>query len=100
MERNAPGDMGEMQVGDVVLPAMGVSTQVATVMLPSGVETAMLLEVMFERPGEELPGRVTFAISTPGVPIVKQAIEEYERNLRKYLAGELEPVVIQAEGLG
>lgn len=88
---------GEVTVGDLALPVISVTTRVATIMLPSGVETAMLLDVYYHATRDGNEKRATFLISTAGVPVVKAAIAEYEQNLRKYLAGELEPVVIQAE---
>lgn len=86
---------GEVEGVQLILPATEVWTQVATAMTPTGVETAMLLSVSFEGPGG--PGEATFAVSTAGVPVLKRAIEEWERGLRGYLAGEVEPVVIQTE---
>lgn len=87
---------GVMGVDDVVLPAIGVSTQVGQFLTPDGVTHGMLLEVHYQTPGGH-ESSITFAVSSPGVTIVKQAIDEYHRNLRKVLAGELEPTVIQAE---
>lgn len=87
---------GEVEGVQLILPATGVWTQVATAMTPTGVETAMLLSISFGM-GDGV-GEATFAVSTAGVPVLKKAIEEWERGLRAYLAGELEPVVIQTEG--
>lgn len=91
--------MGEQVDGvsdaQVLYPATGVWTQVGVAMTPTGLETAMLLSISFST-GDGM-GEATFVVSTTGVPVLKKAIEEYERGLRGYLAGEVEPVVIQTE---
>jgi len=86
-----------MSGDDVVLPAIGVSTQVGQFLTAEGVTHGMLLEVHYQTMEGE--GSVTFAVSSPGVTVLKQAIDEYHANLRRVLAGEVEPTVVQAEGL-
>jgi hypothetical protein len=77
-----------------VLPALGVATNVAQFLTPTGVEHGMLLE-MYVNQGER---GIVFAVSAPGVIVLKQAIEEYERGLRDVLAGTRDAVVLHAEG--
>lgn len=84
--------------GMMVLPAIGVATQVGQFLTPDGVSYGMLLEFTIETP-DGGKGDILLAVATNGVPMVKNAIAEYEKNLRGVLAGDVEPVVVQAEAL-
>jgi hypothetical protein len=81
--------------GPQVLPAIGVATQVGQFLTPDGVEHGMLLELFH---GEDDGQSIVFAVSVPGVAVLKNAISQYESNLREVLAGRQDAVVLQAEG--
>lgn len=92
--------MVERADNDEVLLLAGLTTQVATVMMPHGVETVMLLEMVVSEPdGERV---IPFAIPAAGVSTIKDAMESWQRDLRKYLIGELEyePTALQMGGGG